>query len=203
MRTASDWNSILIQCQVKPATAAAWSSVFADTIHPDTFSKGDEDIQYFLGQILHESALLEKLEENLNYSAERLMAVWPHRFPKLADALPFAHNPEALANWVYGGRMGNDQPGDGWLYRGRSPIGVTGKDAYIRLGALCGQDFVSVPDLLCQPHYSLEACIHWWEDRIPDSMLGDTVKVSRRVNGGDIGLTEREKLTDEAGRALT
>ena len=203
MRTAHDWNDILVACQVRPTTAAIWSTVFADTIHADTFSAGDSDIEYFLGQILHESQLLEKLEENMDYSAPRLMQVWPNRFPTLSDALIYAHSPEALANKVYGGRMGNMSAGDGWLYRARSPIGVTGKDAYAALGDLCGQDFVGLPDLLLQPHFGLEACIHWWENRIPDSMLGDTVQVTRRVNGGDIGLSDRERLTDEAIKAMT
>jgi putative chitinase len=202
LRTAAQWSVELVQCQVKPATAAKWSVVFENTIRVGTFSRGDEDIKYFLGQILVESARLEKLEENLDYSAERLIQVWPSRFPTLGDARFYAHSPEALANKVYGGRMGNVNPGDGWRYRGRSPICVTGLDAYRALGELCGQDFVSVPDLLVQPHFALEAAIHWWENRIPDSMLGDTVQITRRVNGGLIGLADRQHLTDAAGQAL-
>jgi putative chitinase len=202
MRTAADWNDILNQCGVKPTTAAIWSTVFADTINDTTFSAGDRDIPDFLGQILHESGGLEKLEENLDYTAQRLMQVWPSRFPTLSDALIYQHSPEALANKVYGGRMGNVNPGDGWTYRGRGLIGITGRDAYSWLGDLCGQDFVSVPELLSEKHFSLEACIHWWENRIPDSMLGDTVSITRKVNGGLIGLADRQKLTGLAQQAL-
>ena len=200
---AADWLIILGACGVRLDTARDWSTVFADTIHADTFSQGAQDLQYFLGQILHESELLERLEENLNYEhPERIMAVWPTRFPTLTDARFYVNNPEALANKVYGGRMGNVKPGDGWRYRGRGFPGITGLDGYRALSDLVGQDFVDLPELLVQPHFALEAGIHWWENRIPDSFLGDTVKVTRRVNGGLIGLAARESITNLAGKAL-
>lgn len=202
MRTAHDWYDILVRCQVKPTIAALWSEVFADTIQPGTFSQGEAELDDFLGQILHESHHLQALTENMNYSAERLCQIWPTRFPTLADARPYARNPEALANRVYGGRMGNTEPGDGWRYRARTPVGLTGKANYAFVGDLVGQDLVGMPELLEQPHFALEACIAWWEDRIPDSMLGDPEKVTRRVNGGLIGLADREQLTALAGEAL-
>lgn len=202
MKTAHDWYDILVRCQVKPTVAAVWSEVFADVVKPGSFSQGDAEIDDFLGQVLHESAGLIRFSENLNYSPERLCAVWPRRFQTLDDARPYARNPEALANRVYGGRMGNNEPGDGWRYRGRGPIQLTGKDNYRVVGDLMGQDLVSLPELMEQPRYALEAAIAWWEDRIPDSMLGDTEQVSRRVNGGLIGLADRIELTHAAGAAL-
>lgn len=202
MKTSHDWYDILIRCQVKPTVAAVWSEVFADVVKPGSFSQGDAEIDDFLGQVLHESAGLTRFSENLNYSAERLCKVWPSRFHTIADARPYERNPEALANKVYGGRMGNTEPGDGWRYRGRGPIQLTGKDNYRAVGDLMGQDLVSLPELMEQPRYALEAAIAWWEDRIPDSMLGDTEKVSRRVNGGLIGLADRIELTHAAGAAL-
>lgn len=201
-RTEQDWLRILLDCQVRPTVAANWASVFADVVRPGTFSAGDAELDDFLGQILHESAGLTVMVENLNYTAERLMEVWPQRFPTLASALPFARNPEALANWVYGGRMGNTAPGDGWRYRGRSPIQITGRDNYRRVGELMGQDLEELPELLEQPRFAIEATIAWWEDRIPDAMLGDPERVTRRVNGGLVGLVHREQLTALAGRAL-
>jgi putative chitinase len=200
--TAADWYRILNTCNVKPFTAAVWAQVFADTVKQATFSAGDEDLQDFLGQVLHESAGLERLVEDLDYSALRLTQVWPGRFPTLDDARPYARNPEALANRVYGGRMGNNAPGDGWRFRGRGPLQLTGRDNYAFVGDLVGQDLTVMPELLEQPHYVLEACIAWWEHTIPDSMLGDPEKVTRRVNGGLVGLADREQLTDLAGRAL-
>jgi len=202
MRTAHDWYDILIACQVKPHVAAEWSEVFADVVKPDSFSAGDEDLSAFLGQILHESDGLTRLEENLSYSAERLTVVWPNRFPTKADAQPYARNPEALANRVYGGRMGNTDPGDGWKYRGRGPLQVTGRDNYRSVGGIVGQDLESMPELLEQPRFALEACIAWWEDRIPDELLGAPEKTTRRVNGGLIGLAHREELTAAAREAL-
>lgn len=201
-RTPQEWNRILIRCEVKPTVAAVWSVVFSDTIKPGSFSQGDMELDDFLGQILHESDRLQALTENMSYSAERLCKVWPGRFPTLADARPYAHNPEALANKVYGGRMGNKDPGDGWKYRARTPIGLTGFDNYAFVGELMGQDLTVMPELLEQPRFALEACILWWEDRIPDSMLGDPEKVTKRVNGGLIGLVDREHLTQLAGEAI-
>lgn len=200
MRTLNDWTRVLAGCGVKPEIVAVWAQVFADTIADDTFSAGESDLVPFLAQVLVETDHLQHLVENLGYSAERLMAVWPHRFPTLNDALPFAHNPEALANKVYGGRMGNTAPGDGWRYRGRGP-GITGKANYQALGDLMGQDLLTLPELLEQPHFGLEAFIHWWEKNIPDAALGDTQKVSEIVNGGDTGLAQRVALTELVGEA--
>lgn len=201
-RTATDWNRVLIACNVKPSVAAMWSQVFADTIKDDTFSQGESEIDDFLGQILHESDGLQHLTEQMHYSAERLTVVWPSRFPTVNDARPYANNPEALANKVYGGRMGNNEPGDGWRYRARTPLGITGKDNYQWLGDLLGQDLVSLPELLEQPRYALEACIAWWEGKIPDTMIGDIEKITERVNGGLIGLADREERTRRAQEAL-
>lgn len=201
-RTATDWNRVLIACNVKPSVAAMWSQVFADTIKDDTFSQGESEIDDFLGQILHESDGLQHLTEQMHYSAERLTVVWPSRFPTVNDARPYANNPEALANKVYGGRMGNNEPGDGWRYRARTPLGITGKDNYQWLGDLLGQDLVSLPELLEQPRYALEACIAWWEGKIPDTMIGDIEKITKRVNGGLIGLVDREERTRRAQEAL-
>lgn len=202
MRTAHDWYDILIACQVKPHVAAEWSEVFADVVKPDSFSAGDEDLSAFLGQILHESDGLTRLEENLSYSAERMTVVWPNRFPTKADAQPYARNPEALANKVYGGRIGNTDPGDGWKYRGRGPLQVTGRDNYRSVGGIVGQDLETMPELLEQPRFALEACIAWWEDRIPDELLGDPEKTTLPVNSGLIGLAHREELTNAAREAL-
>ena len=203
MRSEQDWYEILVQCQVKPIVSANWSIVFADVVDKNTFSSNDLDLQNFLGQILHESNGLTQLEENLNYSAERLTVIWPSRFKTLSTAKPYARNPELLANKVYDNRMGNTDLGDGWRYRGRGPLQLTGKDNYSFVGDLMGQDLVGLPELMGQPRYALEACIAWWEKRIPDSMLGDPEKVTMRVNGGLIGLADRESLTNDAKKALT
>lgn len=202
IRTATQWLEILLRCQVKPAVAAEWAEVFARVIGPDSFSQGDAELDDFLGQILHESAGLTAFTENLHYSAERLCAVWPKRFPTLEDARPYAYNPEALANRVYGGRMGNKALGDGWKYRGRTPIQLTGRDNYAHVGTLMDIDLLANPEILSRPDEALRACVLWWEDRIPDSMIGDPEKVTERVNGGLIGLADRTHRTQLAQAAI-
>ena len=202
LRDENEWRVVLLVLGCSQATVDAWAPVFASTIKEDTFSAGDGDLAPFLGQTLVETQMLTKMQENMDYSAERMMAVWPGRFPDLASAMPYQHSPEALANRVYGGRGGNNMMGDGWLYRGRGIPGITFHDGYAALGDLMGQDLLVTPDLLLEPIYALEGGIHWWEKRIPDSVLGDTVRVSRLVEGGTVGLAERERLTDLAVKAL-
>lgn len=201
-RNASDWARILRSCGVVQYAAVKWAPAFADVIGDDSFSKGDEDLRDFLPEILHESALLSRLYEDLDYTADRISHVWPSRFPTSASAAAYAHDPQALAEKVYGGRLGNTRPGDGWLYRGRGVIQITGRANYEATGRLIGQDLAQVPDLLAQPRYALEACVAWWEDRIPDSMLGETSRIRARVNGGVVGLGEVIKLTAVVARAL-
>lgn len=194
--TAADWKRLLCELGVRPATADHWCEAWSQEVQPEHFSAGMDDILAFVPQILHESGLLEHTSENLNYSPERLMAVWPSRFPTMGDALCFAHNPEALANKVYGGRMGNREPGDGWKFRGRTPIMLTGMDAYLRMGELAGQDLTVTPELAEGPIYGMQFARLWWEGHIPDSMLSDTVQCRRRVNGGTIGLAHCQQLAD-------
>ncbi len=201
MKSPSEWNDILIQCQVRPVTAARWAEVFSATILNDTFSRADE-VDDFLGQILHESGMLERLEENLNYSAEALMRVWPNRFPTSEMANSYARDAVRIANKVYGGRLGNTEPGDGWKYRGRGLLQVTGKDNYKAVGDVLVVDLVQSPDLLAHPEWALKSAIAWWNKNIPDAIIGDTIRVSKRVNGGTIGLDHRIALTERANDAL-
>jgi putative chitinase len=203
MRLQPDqWERLLRACGVKAGTANLWGEIFAEEVDDSTFSAGVADLADFLPTILVESMHLERMEESLNYSAERIVQVWESRFPTVNEAQPFARSPEALANKVYGGRMGNNLMGDGWRYRGRSPIQITGKANYERVGDLMGQNLVGIPDLLSQPRFALEACIAWWEDKIPDSMLGETTSIRKRVNGGTLGLAEVKALTTTVKKAL-
>ena len=203
-RSAADWVRILTELGVKPGTAVKWSGIFAEVIQPGTFSKGDGELDDFLGQVLHESAHLEKLEEGLYYKTPgRLMAIWPTRFKTHADEVPFLRNPEALANKVYGGRMGNTKPGDGWRHRGGGLIHCTGADNYRALQKATGIPVFDRPELLRSiTAECLRVCIAWWEGNVPDSVMGNVVKVTKVVNGGAHGLAERKALTDEAGEAL-
>ncbi len=92
-------------------------------------------LAYMLATVFHETGgTMQPVTENLNYSAARLTEVWPSRFPTIASAKPFARNPRKLANKVYGSRMGNSAPDDGWLYRGRGLPQITGKENYDKFG---------------------------------------------------------------------
>lgn len=213
-RTAAQWLRILLACGVARATAERWADVFADEIKNGSFSKGDADVADFLPNILHESMMLERMEENLNYTPEGLLATFSAAriTPVQAQAVgrisgKQAADQRAIANIVYGGewgrmKLGNIAPNDGWTYRGRGPIGITGLDNYRRVGDLIGQNLVGIPDLLSQPRFALDACIAWWENRIPDSMLGETTAIRKRVNGGTLGLAEVRALTIKAKAAL-
>lgn len=213
-RTAGQWEQILCYCGVKLSTAQLWGAVFADVVDDETFSRGDADLVDFLPNILHESDGLQRMEENLNYAADALVSVFgAHRItPAQARAVgripgKQVADQRAIANIVYGGEwgrknLGNVLPDDGWTYRGRSPIQITGRANYERVGDLVSQNLVGIPDLLSQPRFALEACIAWWEDRIPDAMLGETTAIRKRVNGGTLGLSEVQVLTRKAKAAL-
>jgi putative chitinase len=158
-------------------------------------SAGRNRIHFFLAQIGHESGGLRVREENLNYSAERMTKVWPSRFPTVSSARPFERNPEALANKVYGGRLGNDGPGDGFKYRGRGFIQITGKDGYRQVSRFAGLDLVGNPDLAADPVHALRAaCAVWrWKELNPICDRGDFVAVTKRINGGTVGLQDRRE----------
>ncbi len=198
-----NWLEILLQAGVRASTAQAWAPVFARVIpSPAVFSRGGEELDDFLGQVLHESLRLERLVENLRYSATRLREVWPARFPTLTAAQVFAFNPEALANHVYAGRLGNVRPGDGWRYRGRGLIQVTGRANYRALAPVVRLPLEEQPELLESPEIALRASVAWWEGHVPDAFINDIRKVTRAVNGGQHGLAERRALTDAARKGL-
>lgn len=112
----------------------------------------------FLSTIIEESNL-KTLSENLNYSAERAHQVFPHEFPTVESAKPFAHNPQAFANKVYGGRMGNIEPNAGWLYRGQGLDQITGENNFQLLSRLTGLNLVSHPELVTSPRHMLECAV--------------------------------------------
>ena len=199
MITQKDWLKILAGMGVKTLTAARWASAFEAEVQFEKFSKGRKDVLDWLPQILHECGKLDALQENLNYSAEGLVKTWPTRFSSVEFARPYAKNPQKIANKVYASRMGNgdESTGQGWEFRGRCPIMLTGKDGYIHVGNLMGQDLVVLPHLIEGPLYGLEAARRWWEGEIPDSMLGDTVRLRKKVNGGLIGIDEVVHLTEK------
>ena len=202
-RPTLEWVRILKACAVQEAVAIYWAPAFAEVLRGNALSAGDAELDDFLGQLLHECRRLERTQEDLFYTTPgRLMAVWPNRFPTLDSTAPYLRQPQALAERVYGLRLGNTQPGDGWRYRGRGPIMVTGKANYAALSAVLGIDLVEHPDRLLEPQVGLRAAVRWWERSLPDALMGNLIAVTKRVNGGLTGLGERGAITAAAARAL-
>jgi putative chitinase len=148
----------------------------------------------FIGQCAIESRNFTRLEENLNYSPERLMEIWPSRFPDMATALKYAHQPQLLANKVYAGRLGNNQENDGYSFRGRGIIQLTGKDLYDNCGKAIGVDLINQPHLLADPNIACMSAGWFWNKKglnaLADSKDYDTM--TKRINGGLIGLDDRK-----------
>lgn len=153
----------------------------------------------FMGQMHHESGGFTQLEESLYYTPERLQEVWPSRFPDEASTKGFARNPEALGNHVYGGRMGNTEPGDGHRYRGRGFTQLTGRDNYTAASEALGIDLVNNPDMAADPEVAAKVSTWYWQNReglSEAAQQGDTREVTRLINGGDNGLADREAQTN-------
>ena len=159
-------------------------------------------IAHCLAQSSVETGGFTRLVENLNYSALRLTQVWPARFRNIAAAQPYAHNPEALANKTYGGRLGNIQPGDGWKYRGRGTKQTTGRDNYEVVESVTGMNVVSNPDQLADPDKgTLAGCVYWKERGCSALADADDIQaLTRRINGGVNGLVDRKIALTRAKR---
>ena len=159
----------------------------------------------FIGQCAHESGNFKTLQENLNYSAKGLNATWPSRFPSEEAAQPFHRNPEKIANKVYSGRMGNTDEGDGWKYRGRGLIQLTGKDNYRLASDALGVDFVANPDLVLTREYAALTAAWYWNKRglNKEADAKDFTGMTKKINGGTIGLADRVAHINTALNVLT
>jgi putative chitinase len=181
-------------------------------------------VAHFLAQLAHESSELRRWEEGLSYSKERLIEVWPHRFLSkdlrhrmatgieildaelYAVAAKYERKPRELAEFVYGGRMGNGPQGsgDGWNYRGRCPIMRTGRDAYGTDGRALGLDLLENPDLLLEPEHGFRDAALFWHRRDLNCFADadDLREITRRVNGGFNGLKDRRHYLNLAKAAI-
>ena len=190
---------------VAPTLSASEVDLWATVLTPSMRSSGiinPRRAAAFLGQVAHESQGFRVLEENLHYSAERLCKEWPMRFviPTSAQARACAGNPEALANTVYGGRLGNCRQGDGWLFHGRGIIQLTGRDNYQAFANAIGADVSTIPALLLTPAGSAKAACWFWTRHGINPMADgwDIESITRTVNGGTNGLKERTALSERA-----
>lgn len=151
-------------------------------------------LAHFVAQGAVETLAFLRLEENLNYKAARIKAVWPSRFSTTAAAQPYAYKPEALANKVYAGRLGNgpSSSGDGWRYRGRGLFMLTGRENYTKREKETGLPLVERPEIAAEPATSVRiARLYWSARQIGAAAEADNLVLVRRlVNGGTHGLED-------------
>jgi putative chitinase len=157
-------------------------------------------IAHFLSQCGHESGNFKVVNENLNYGAKGLLGLFKKYFPTEQKALEYERKPEKIANLIYGGRMGNgpEASGEGYKFRGRGYIQLTGKDNYSAFDKVVSEDIVANPDLVATKYPLLSAAWYWNSRKINsvcDQGATDEVvkKVTKLVNGGEIGLADRQK----------
>lgn len=162
---------------------------------------------HLLGQCSHESAGFTRTTEGLYYSTpERIQAVWPSRFPTPESAAPYAKNPAKLANRVYADRMsnGDEASGDGSLYAGRGFLQITGKYNYRKFASDMGTPEVMTDPDLCANKYALDTAIWFFQENdlyhIADEGVSEAIikKITKRVNGGHHGLSDRIEKTLQA-----
>lgn len=174
----------------------------------DTFAKYDINTPKrqaaFIGQCAHESANFKVLQENLNYSAEGLMKTWPSRFPTKEIADQYARQPAKIAGKVYNGRLGNSSEEEAAKYLGRGLIQLTGKENYANCGSGIGVDLLSNPDLLSDPKYAALSAGWFWNKKGLNSLAdsGDIETMTKRINGGLIGLDDRKAKIAKAEQVL-
>jgi putative chitinase len=187
---------------------ASWLEVLNEALERFEISSRAR-VAAFLGQIAHESAELNRVIENLNYSVQGLRATWPKRFDSLQKAEEYARKPERIANYVYAKRLGNgDQAsGDGWRFRGRGLIQLTGRGNYRATGLALGLPLESNPDVLVEPRPAALAAGYFWksrglnelaDDRNDDNDDEDFVQITVTINGGRNGLADRRRYWQTA-----
>ncbi|KRD69469.1 hypothetical protein ASE45_10015 [Lysobacter sp. Root96] len=167
------------------------------------------ELANFMAQVGHESHGLTKLEEGFRYTKGISQIPVKSAMREGAPALESARlealrgRPEALADLMYGGRMGNDEPGDGYKYRGRGYMQLTGKDNYRSAGEALGLDLVHHPDLASKPENAARIATWYWQNNVPQNAREDVTKATRAVNGGTNGLADRETRNERWLQTLT
>lgn len=160
----------------------------------------------FMAQTAHESGGYKALKENLNYRAVTLRKVFPKYFPTDEIAAAYAQKPEMIANRVYGGRMGNgdEHSGDGYRYCGRGLIQLTGKDNYTRFAESIETPVEEIPEFLATFEGAIQSACWFWESNNLNQWAdsGDMLTLTKRINGGTIGLEDRIKHYQHACHVL-
>lgn len=165
-------------------------------------TKSPQRMAHFFSQVLHESGLMRYDTENLNYSAKALRLVFGKYFKTDQEANAYARQPEKIANRVYANRMGNrsESSGDGWKYRGRGLMQLTGRNNYKAFADWLGDGrVVDDPDLV-STDYAVHSAVFYWDKNRLNAVAdqNDVVKMTKRINGGTNGLTHRRELLHKA-----
>ena len=165
--------------------------------------KTPEHVSMWIAQVGHESANLTRLVESLNYSADGLVKTWPTRFTaesaaRVGRTASKAADQEAIAEIVYGGRLGNVHAGDGFRFRGRGLVQVTGRANYRECGQAIGQDLEQEPSLLEMRGTAAASTAWYWRKHKLIGYNGDVLRVTRLINGGTNGLGDRQSRYDKA-----
>jgi len=187
--------SVLVTSQTcSPAMADKWLIPLEFTCEKFDINT-PERVAGFLAQIGHESGGFRFTSENLNYRADALTRVWPSRFPP-GVAESYAMQPEKIANRAYADRMGNgdEASGDGWKYRGRGLIQLTGKDNYAAFSLDADNEALVNPDLVAEPELAALSAGWFWKKNGLNALADnqDIVGMTRRINGGTNGLDDRQ-----------
>lgn len=196
--------ALLRNCFPKCSDPEAWALALAPALLRFEINTPAR-LASFLAQTGHESGQFNRLEEGLIYQAARLCKVWPKRFPTEAAALAYANNKQKLANFVYANRLGNgnEASGDGYRYRGRGIIQITGRSNYAAAAQALGLKLVENPDLLLDKANAAMSAAWFWhsrglnalaDDGTDDNDLEDFREITKRINGGTVGLQERLAL---------
>jgi putative chitinase len=158
----------------------------------------------FIGQCAHESGNFKTLQENLNYSAEGLMKTWPSRFPTKEIADQYARQPAKIAGKVYNGRLGNTSEEEAAKYLGRGLIQLTGRENYANCGTAIGVDLIGNPNLLIEPKHAAMSAAWFWNKKGLNALAdaGDYETMTKRINGGLIGLDDRKAKIAKAEQVL-
>jgi len=192
-------------CVGNPPNAEHWYEALCDVL-PDYDINTVPRVAAFLAQTAHESGGYRAIKENLNYKAESLCRVWPRYFPDAATAQQYAQQPERIANRAYANRMGNgpEESGDGWKFCGRGLIQLTGKDNYSRYAQATEQTLDEASEHLTTFEGCVQSAAWFWEannlNQFADS--GDILTMTKRINGGTLGLEDRQHHYQNAIRVL-
>ena len=202
MITTESIHRILLAMGVRPETAGLYAPHLCAAALKWGVSVAAPPM--FLAQLAHESALFERLVENMNYtSPQQIMQTWPKRFKTKTAAMAFVRHPERLANYVYADRIGNGDAasGDGWKYRGRGLIQITGKDNYRDAGESLGLPLLEEPELLEEPVHAADAAGWFWKSHGLNRFASNINDCTRAINGGLNGLPDRMRLYGRASAA--